>query len=485
MASIFRQAFTRLDPTTGLRVRVKNSKWSVRYRDCDGVLRQVPGFKDKEATRQLAAQLEKQSALKAVGVVDKFAEHRKRPLVEHLADFETSLLAKENTAKHVDHVTKRTRRVLDGCGFRLMGDISAAKFSTWIATRRKEGLAAQTANFYLSSSKGFFRWLVRSARMPDNPFDHLGGFNVATDRRHDRRALTHDELRRLLAAAAGGEALCGVAPEDRAMLYLIAASTGLRANELHTLTVASFDFDAAPATVTVEARNSKHRRRDVLPLREDITAALKAWLAKRKVLSLNTAEATLWPGTWIRRASAMVRMDLARAQLEYKDASGRVFDFHAFRHTFLTNLARAGAHPKATQSLARHSTITLTMDKYSHVGLVDMKKALDALPALTPSASESVALKATGTDGKAPEREPDLLTLPLTLAGDFSCRDVAHVGNRPSSEENASLSQNPSAERDLAQVDAPCRDLATVGAPHSTLQKVGIEYRATYPRREP
>ena len=39
--------------------------------------------------------------------------------------------------------------------------------------------------------------------------------------------------------------------------------------------------------------------------------------------------------------------------------------FHALRHTFITNLARSGVHPKTAQSLARHSTITLTMDRYS------------------------------------------------------------------------------------------------------------------------
>ncbi len=41
---------------------------------------------------------------------------------------------------------------------------------------------------------------------------------------------------------------------------------------------------------------------------------------------------------------------------------------HALRHTFISNLARAGIHPKTAQALARHSTITLTLDRYSHVG---------------------------------------------------------------------------------------------------------------------
>lgn len=48
--------------------------------------------------------------------------------------------------------------------------------------------------------------------------------------------------------------------------------------------------------------------------------------------------------------------------LKYRDDAGRVFDFHSLRHQFISNLAQAGVHPKEAQTLARHSTITLTMD---------------------------------------------------------------------------------------------------------------------------
>ncbi len=52
-------------------------------------------------------------------------------------------------------------------------------------------------------------------------------------------------------------------------------------------------------------------------------------------------------------------------------------------------------HPMLAQQLARHSTITLTMDRYSHVGLLDMTAALASLP--TISVPESQTMRATGT----------------------------------------------------------------------------------------
>jgi len=53
---------------------------------------------------------------------------------------------------------------------------------------------------------------------------------------------------------------------------------------------------------------------------------------------------------------------LKRAGLE-----GEGFTFHSLRHTFATVLFSRGEHPKVVQSLLGHSSITQTMDTYSHL----------------------------------------------------------------------------------------------------------------------
>jgi len=50
------------------------------------------------------------------------------------------------------------------------------------------------------------------------------------------------------------------------------------------------------------------------------------------------------------------------------------------------------------QALARHCTITLTMDRYAHVNVFNQPAALDKLPAL-PGKPAPESLRATGTDG--------------------------------------------------------------------------------------
>ncbi len=99
----------------------------------------------------------------------------------------------------------------------------------------------------------------------------------------------------------------------------------------------------------------------------------------------------LWPGAWAERAADMLHADLESARAKWLgeagddaerarstwlvdvDDAGRVFAFHALRHQFISNLARGGVHPKEAQLLARHSTISLTMDRYTHLGAVSRR----------------------------------------------------------------------------------------------------------------
>jgi hypothetical protein len=177
------------------------------------------------------------------------------------------------------------------------------------------------------------------------------------------------------------------------MLYQLAMGTGFRANELRTLTLEAFNLDGDPPTVTVKAAYSKHRRDDVQPIRDDLVAALRPWLAHR-------APGQPLFGRLTQRTAEMLRHDLEAAGVPYETNSG-VADFHCLRHSYVTALAKSNAPVKIIQSLARHSTPTLTLGVYAHVGLYDQVAALDALPDLTRPApdSEPSSLAATGTDG--------------------------------------------------------------------------------------
>jgi hypothetical protein len=138
MASVFKQSYTKSLPD-GTRVTRQTRKWYAEYVDADGMRRRVPGYKDRAATEQLAARLERESARKAEGLTDPAREHRARPLSEHLAHYAGHLEAKGDTAGHVRDTTGRVRAFLEGCGFARLDDLDVGKAAAWLKTLRKAG----------------------------------------------------------------------------------------------------------------------------------------------------------------------------------------------------------------------------------------------------------------------------------------------------------------------------------------------------------
>jgi integrase len=270
---------------------------------------------------------------------------------------------------------------------------------------------------YLVAIKSFCNWLVKDRRMADNPVAHLSRINARSDVRIKRRSATPEELARLIDMAERSErSIRGLTGPERAMLYRVASGTGFRADELASLTPASFDLQADPPTITVAAAYSKRKREDIQPVASHLAELVRPWLASRiesgrddsaDVLPLrrNTGDSgssgAVWPGTWHERAADMIREDLNVAGIRFETDQGRL-DFHSLRHSYISGLAAAGIHPKTEQELARHSDINLTMGVYTHVRLNDLSAALDSLPApVRPEAQQ-----ATGTHGR-PDRAAD------------------------------------------------------------------------------
>ncbi len=426
MASLYKRSYISTNSATGKKTRRKTSKWYGKYVDADGIEKRVPLSSNKTAAEQMLAELVKQSELGKVGLVDPFEESRKQPLKDHVAAFRRHLESKGNTADHVALTVARVQAAFTGCGFRLLGNLDADKVSHWLKLRRDEldegdRFGVTTSNHHLVAVKSFGNWLVRSRRLERNPFAHLSRLNAKVDVRVERRALEPDELSRLIEAAHNSKTTYrNLTGPDRAVLYLLATMTGLRANELATLRLSAFNFKADPPTVTVEAENEKSGRGAELPLHSFVVNRVSAWLKTRPARTAedieNDADEILWPGSWSVKAAEMFRRDLAEARAEWlkevegiaeqleqrtkrdflkpESANGEKADFHALRHSFITMLASSGVHPKVAQQLARHSTITLTMDRYSHARLVDLNAAVTNLPTLRPE-SETARLAKT------------------------------------------------------------------------------------------
>ncbi len=402
MASLFKKNHSATDPKTDKKVVKKSRKWWIKYRDADGFVRRVPGCTDKAATLQMAAKLERAAELKKAGVNDPYETHRKRPLSEHLDAYERFLKAKGTSPQHVFQVISRARKVMQGCRLVFYADMSPSKVQEYLADVKLKGRSPQTVNFYLQAIRQFVNWMVRDRRVPDNPLRVLSPLNVRKDRRHDRRAIEADELDRLVQSADEGRSVEGVDGPARGLLYLFSAFTGLRRKELASLTPRSLNLTAETPTVTVSAAYAKNGREDKIPLHPMLAQSIQRWVEVRGLGPTDFLFPLRTPGGDLRRTSKMIKRDLRSARekwikeaktpkgqaereksdfLTYQDHDGLFADFHSARHTFVTNLGKAGVRPKLAQALARHSTINLTMNVYSHVGLDEKAQAVASIPA--------------------------------------------------------------------------------------------------------
>ncbi len=252
------------------------------------------------------------------------------------------------------------------------------------------GLSAKSSNHYLAAVKGFVNWMVQERRASENQLGHLSALNAKADRRHIRRPLEPDEIRRLLHAAQTGPERYGMTGEQRFWLYKLALESGLRSNELRQLIRVDFDLNGAGPSLTVRACIAKNGREATIPLRPDTASELHGFLGGKlpgaNVFSMPRPETVV----------ILLRADLAAPGIPYTDDAGRVCDFHALRSTFASLLLRSGVDVRTAKDLMRHSTIAMTADVYACTMRGSQADAVRRLPDLSPREDEQ--LRATGTD---------------------------------------------------------------------------------------
>jgi integrase len=462
-------------------LRKRGKVWYYRYVDAEGTKREVKGCGDKRATEELARAAESEAAKVRAGVIDVKCEarrrHAARPLADHLADWHAHLLAEGHTSKHAGLSLERVRRVVSlikgtalaeiapsrrtkhaaraAFASRVealmrsarLADLDRDRTQNALATLRDSGLSLQSANHHRAAIRAFVRWAWLDGRTAENPLVALAGYNVAEDRRHDRRTLALDELHLLIDAAHKGPAYREMTGPARALCYRLAVATGLRFSEIASIKPGSFALASDRPSVTVAAAYTKNGEPATLPLPADLVADLAGLVATIP------AEAPVFPLP--DKGAAMLKADLVAAGIPYRDVAGRVFDFHALRCQCATLADAAGVSPRVVQRLMRHSTLELT-GRYTRPRDADLEKAADALPSLRPGSPDTrSAARATGTtEGGLINR---CLAHHLPTAGDTSRQDMSDPGRVAQTTPDEGDWRNP---LEMTHLDASWQELA-------------------------
>jgi integrase len=392
----------------------KGRPWQIQFADHQGNKRTTKGFTDRGLSETKANQLEMLVGKIKLGMARQedleamLGRKKSSSLKQHLAAFEKALGRKENTEKYNNLTMSRIHLVIEGCKFKMLADINTDAVEEFLADyRARKNIGSRTFNHYVQAVDGFGNWLAHPKRkhLDSNPFAGIDRRNPRTDVRHQRRALTISEVCLLIKTARDSsykaETYDG---EIRARIYEMAYLTGLRKGELASLTPRSFDLDSAQPTLTVEAVASKHRKRDVLPVHPDLVHRVRQWTADM------AEDQSIFPKLAVKQTHRMIKRDLEEAGIAYSTEEGYA-DFHALRHTYITQLLNNGVTLVEARDLARHGDMTMTLG-YSHVGLDDHARAISKLPGIGPPA-----------EGKPSEEQPPEQHSALRIACDRSSAD--------------------------------------------------------------
>jgi integrase len=451
------------------RIRDESSTYYARHRDGSGVVDETPtGCRDRTAAQNVLADLEKRAERVRSGLLthaeDRIAENLTTPIGEHFDAYLNALAAAGSIPLHRHNVRAYLNRLAAVCGFVRLADLNREALEQWLARETKKGRSARSRNTHRAALVAFANWCADPSigRIASNPFKGVPKADEKADPRRRRRSMTEAELVRLLDVAhrrplleaqtvrrgkRKGEALANVRPEvqarletvgrERALIYKTLVLSGLRKNELASLTVAQLRLDGPVPHVELDAADEKNREGNGVVIRADLADDLKLWLADQ--LAVLQAEARRAGGPIPVRLpadtlvfdvpAALVKIfdrDLKHAGIAKRDDRGRTLDVHALRTTFGTLLSKGGVPLRTAQTAMRHSDPKLTANVYTDPKLLDVAGALDALPSLSldPKPSESAErARATGTYDRC------AVALPVALTGDKPAKSLTIGGN--------------------------------------------------------
>jgi integrase len=334
----------------------------------------------------------------------------KQSVVSHVHEFAESRRGLKRDEKYVRDLERKLFRLIRQCEWSTLRDVTPHSFETWRA--RQSGLSAKTLNEYRAAIFGLCGWLEN--RVGTNPVRSVGKVNTSGRSKRERRAFTAVEFKRLIEVSG-----------ERAIVYLVAASTGIRRGELAEIQWRDVQIDEARPHIRVRASIAKNHKEARQPLPPIVAFAL------RQCRPLNVAPTDLVFKRLIPRMNRF-RDDLTAAGIAYVDLKGEYADFHALRKTYSTFLMLVGLPEFVRMKLMRHSDMKLTQESYTDVTMAPTRDAVAALPMFNDTQIDTLKLVASGQNESAPVPLKDQGPILLAAGGQsVSPSESASVGESP------------------------------------------------------
>lgn len=264
-------------------------------------------------------------------------------------------LAGNTTASYKNDLSKFLNYIKE-VGITDLDNIDANNLFNYLKLQRELGVDSSTSARYLSSLKGFFRYLETNRYIRKNPTDKLTPVRIG---RKLPAVLSFAEIEKMLEAPANNDA-GGL--RDKAILETL-YSSGLRVSELINLKINDLYFD--DEVVRVFGKGSKER---IVPIGSSAIKSLKKYLSDARPHLEKKSKTQNFVFLNQKRGTKLSRMAIWNIVKRYAQEAGitREIHPHTFRHSFATHLLEGGADLRAVQEMLGHSDISTTQI-YTHI----------------------------------------------------------------------------------------------------------------------
>lgn len=213
---------------------------------------------------------------------------------------------------------------------------------------KQAGRSPSTVNRKVASIRGYFRFLINTNRMIEDPTDNIKSPKIE---RKEVEYLTMKEIDQLLSCP--DDSNKGI--RDRAMLEMLYA-TGIRVSEL--IAVDLEDINLRMGFVTCDSNSSKAR---IVPLGRPARAALEDYVydVREKLTGKGSREKALFVN---QNGHRITRQGLWKILRDYGKQAGLEHRLtpHTLRNSFAVHMLQNGADLKSLQELMGHDDITAT-----------------------------------------------------------------------------------------------------------------------------
>ena len=235
-----------------------------------------------------------------------------------------------------------------------VAEVKAEHATAFLGELREQGLSSASMNRKLAAIRGFFKYLLREARVEENP---LARIRIGRTWMRLPGTLSREEMETLLDQPADATP-AGI--RDRAILELLYA-TGIRVSELTTLTLNRVNRQMG-FLVTV----GKGRKERIVPVGQSALEWLGRYIDQVRPVFLKRRTSNVL--ILNRSGEGFSRQGLWKLIKKYARMAGleRKVHPHTFRHSFATHLLEGGADLRSVQVMLGHTDIATTQI-YTHV----------------------------------------------------------------------------------------------------------------------